>query len=655
MDPTRQCRQTPLKAALDRLVRFASTHLVPAISTLSVLFLSEWAPIGPLVAIPSATVYFWAITYEATTAYRHYLALPRTITISLDPPSSFYMRVLLTRCLIGFLPPICLLLAPSRVPPALSVLLAGSVIWVYAGLRELIRLQLEGYPHLLPGRRGIHVMPARLLRNVMRWTRRRRASIPWGGIDLHINELLTNCCIFGAVGSGKTLTLKAVLTKLLPLVLEFRNWRAMLVDPKWELDISALVPRYKICRIHLGDPDTYVWDAAQDLQHEKDFHQTAHIIIPPQEETQPFFTDGARAILQADMMALARQAPDDWWFSDAFFAARSPKRLETILKLHPETRGVHHAYSQNQRVWYDVYATLRSKIADFDAVANVWAHVQRAHPNRTVSLTEWVVGNFVLHVGMQASASASQGRIISLLLQRAGQMLLDEPTGQSTLDYQTGRRTLIAIDELPRAGKLEILDLLTNGRDYGVGICCATQSIDALLEHYPKDRWNALANEIHSVAYLSANSPTTLKWMSDWLGNCDSRLPPSDRPRPLGTSGDWTATLDPTQFHMLRHGKKVGPNCIPGIFANSQIGAWYSDDGVDLPPQTSVPARRPIPDHWQDPRPWDDEDLERLNLTHLRDELDLDSDDGSPSQPASPPSRPRPPKTTRTSYPRFRP
>ena len=108
------------------------------------------------------------------------------------------------------------------------------------------------------------------------------------------------------------------------------------------------------------------------------------------------------------------------------------------------------------------------------------------------------------------------------------------------------------------------------------------------------------------------------------------------------------------RFQTLGHGKQIGPTCIPGIFSNTQIGAWYSEEGFPLtPPLDGVPALQPVPDRWQTLRPWDDDDLVRLNLTNVRDELDLDDDD-STSGPVPTGPGGQPPGLKQQRYPRFR-
>lgn len=657
MDPTKQRRQAPSKAALGFLVLATATYFIPTGTALTTMVILEFKTASVWLGVICGSMLYWALAYQATTAYRRLVVL-RTIDLSLDPPNGRYFDVFAVSCIISQPIPPLLVFLPGPHLPWIVAMLSSLLIWGFTASREADYRKSEGTPYVEAGTRGNRLKTAGALRKVVEAQSSYREDQPhiwWGGVPLPLESLTMNFFAVGSVGSGKTLLLKGYMRCILPLVVRYTNWRAMIIDPKWEL-LPALqhIPRYKIKIINAGDARTHVWAANVDIRHERHIHEVAHILIPRLDESQPFFTDGARRLLEGAILSLKLQAPDDWWFSDIFYAVRSPKRLRTLLQLHEATRDILQAYGQNQRVFSDVFATLDSRLAPMYPVAAVWSHLQREEPARTVSLTEWVRGNFVLLIGKKASAGVSQGRLIEVLLKRTSQLLLDEPTGQSTLDPAESRRTIIIIDEAPRAGKLDILDLVTNGRDYGIGVCCATQSIDAMLEHYKKERLDALLNEFHSLALLSANSPTTTLWMADRLSKIDS-IQPSRGPdgRTTGEVG-WTYTLEPAQFQTLRQGRKIGPDCVPGVFCNSDLGAWYSDLGVDIPERIpAAAALEPIPDHWQTLRPWDDEDLERLNLTHLRDELDLGDDSGSSAPTPQSPTQ-RPPQPTQSRFPRFR-
>jgi hypothetical protein len=656
MDPTLQLRHRPLKAALDSFVFLIATYLLPACSTLAILFVLYSAGFSALVVALCGTCYYWTVVYEAVTSYRRWIALPRAIDFTLDPPVSQYLGVFLRRLFLPIVfPLIVMAISRSGGPTGLAV---GAIpgLCVCLLVRETVLEQIYGLPYLEAGTLGNRIRTAPMVRQlIFRLYGRLSLSMPLGAVELPFGEVEKNVFVVGAVGTGKTLIIKGYLASLLPCVYKYPKWRAVVVDPKGDLaeTVSAAVPRHKIQLLNFGSADTLVWDVAKDTGGKATaIQQITHQLIEVQEETQPFFTQAARAILQAVMLALSLQAPGVWRFPDVFFVLRSLKRTEVILSLRQATREVFDTYAANPRVMNDVFATLVARLADFSPIAAIWSHAQHEHPERTFSISDFVRGNSVLLIQMQARASVSQGVLFGLILESLTQELLDQETGQSALDPANSRRTLLTIDEAPRV-KSDLLTLITNGRDFGIGTLLSCQSLDAMLQFYSQDKLNALLNEFHTMAFLSANSPTTLKWMAERLGNTDSRLPHSDNPQSHNATGEWTPTLDPTQFHNLRQGVTIGPNCIPGIFLNSQWGAWYSDEGVDLPEIPAQPADRPIPDHWHALRPWDDEDLTRLNLTHLKGELDLDSDEPPPG--STPVPRPRSPRPSPTHIPRFRP
>ena len=178
-----------------------------------------------------------------------------------------------------------------------------------------------------------------------------------------------------------------------------------------------------------------------------------------------------------------------------------------------------------------------------------------------------------------------------------------------------------------------------------------------MLEHFPKkENRDALLNEFDSTALLAANGPTTAQWMADRVGKTDGR----HQHDPQSTTGgrvDWIHSIDPAQFQTLGQGETISPDRVPGVFTNRQLGAWFFRGALDLPaPLANVPSLEPIPEAWQTLRPWDDEDLARLNLLDVRDELDLDQDtDGTSGAPVPRAPKSDPPTLTTHSYPRFQP
>lgn len=655
MNPTCQRRQLPLKAALDYVVFGWTTYVLPALAAAAVgaiLFCSGTSRFWPTVIV---SLHFWVVAYVAVTTYRRTLLVPRAMDLMLDPPNDEYLAFAARQTLFAFVPPLGLCLV-FGVLDSLALPLAAAMAAIYwaVGLAfNVAYFQRHGQPYISDGAAGQRLKPAAALRSVViRNSPDREHTIPWGGVPLGLDALLKNFLLLGSVGSGKTLVMRQWLASVLPLVNRYRNWRALIIDPKCEYYafLASLVLTYKLIMITPGDARSFAWMLAEDLTTEQKIHEAARLMIPQKKnQSQPFFDNAACQSWMAVMLAFNLQAPGKWWFSDVYFATRSAARMKTILGLHRASREILEAYASNQRVFFDIFATLDANTADFLPIAAAWSHSQRDAPHRTTSLTRWVNGNHVLLLGQQASADTAQSRINAVILKRASQLLLDKPTGQSTKDPATASRTIIAIDEAARAGKLDILNALITGRDYGMSCFVATQSVEALVDIYGEKIWDAMASEFHSVGFLNTNSPSTARWMSERLGKLLGFRAWDKQPGRTAQPANWSPTLEPTHFMTLSQGNHVHPGCVPGVFANSQWGAWVSEEGVEFPADCAgVPQLMPAKPCSL--RPWDDEDLRRLNLTHVRHLLDLD-DPPTSAAAFGPGPRPNPP----TNYPRFRP
>ena len=224
MDPTIQRCHGPLKDALDSLVQLLATYIIPTASTLAFLctLQSHAVPIKHVVLC--GVVYYWVIHFEAVTAYFHGIVLPRAIDLSLDPPAGQYVHYVLYRVLAGTLVPAILLSPVGRAHPTSL----GSWGLSCSGSRrprgKSPAPKSMGIPMWKPDHAAIAssrcTSCSGLILRPTDWT---EGAIPWGGLSLPLAELLKNFLVIGAVGSGKTLVVKAFLTAILPLICAPRN------------------------------------------------------------------------------------------------------------------------------------------------------------------------------------------------------------------------------------------------------------------------------------------------------------------------------------------------------------------------------------------------------------------------------------------------
>ncbi|MCA9196647.1 MAG: type IV secretion system DNA-binding domain-containing protein [Planctomycetales bacterium] len=629
-NPNKANVETPAQWLVTHGTWFSTSYLLPAVITYLWVLRSVFVFSIPL-SFVIGSVTFWAISAEAVMAFRRELALPLAHSLTLRREDAQYESFQSKRWWIAAIGTIGLVICHYLIE--IYLLVCPLLLTAYVIQREWQSANENGRPSFNPTKGGNALLPSHFVNGSSSpW------SFRWGNVDLDLSETLKNILLVGSVGSGKTLVIIQYMQQVLTLLTECKQWRVLIIDPKWEFlsTVMALVPRYKIHVIHPGDLRGSVWNVARDLDNEMAIREVTETLIHSDQNEPAFWVEASRALFTATAVALNRRAPGQWRFADLIYALTDTKRMRMILELYPQTQSVLSKYASNSKTFGDIVVSLDARLQTVIPIAAAWQHIQARNPQAVVSIRDWIAGNTVLMLGASTPSITSHSRIIRAITHRCSQLLLDGPTGQSVLPHQEARRTFVIIDEAARSGQLDILNLVTNGRDYGVSVLLATQSIEAMQTHYTdKGGFDAIAAEFHTCGYLTCNSPKTAKWMSDRAAN--QKTP----------KHNWKPTLDPTYFQTLGQGIKIGPHCVPGFFSNSSIGLWFDDHGVAPPVSLPhVPQHIPLPDHIS-LQPWTDDDLRRLNLTGLEDVL-------GPTVPLPTPKRtPSQAAAASTHHPRF--
>lgn len=607
--PLQSPRLTPAEYALTWLSWTITSYAFPTLAALvSFRFSLEQAP-G--LAIVHASVVFWAVAWEAATSFRRSLALPIAIDPALTPDPMSFIRFVLRRVLT-----VVLLVALTIVGGSLRSSWSRTIPFVLLGfvvLRELVHAEGSGRPHFREGRDGSRIKPAKFLAPLIQ---QRGPVLRLGRCNLVLDEMLKNILIVGSIGSGKTLVAKQLMGDMLPNVVQHENWRALIVDPKSEFYafVLAHLPQYKIQYLHPGDQRGGVWDVSRDLCHEPAIRESSNELLQQESSDQVFWIEAARSVFVSTAIVLSRRAPAKWQFSDWIFATRSRKRVRAILALYPDTKSVLATYGKSERMFGDVLATLDARTATLLPVAAAWAYQLSQNPNSLISVKDWAAGNGLLLIGNDAAQEKVHARITRAVLTLASQTLLTHDTGQSQLPPDVGRRTAVIIDEAARIGNVDLLNLVTNGRDYGVSVTLATQSVEAMERSLGNaNAFDAVAAEFHSTAFLRSNSARTAEWMAKRVSN------------QLDSNRQWVNAVDPVFFQQLGQHNSIGPSFVPALFGNSSIGYWYDDAGVRIAQPADVPQRKAIPTNLSLPR-WNKDDVDRLGMNDIAADL-LDDDD----------------------------
>jgi hypothetical protein len=452
----------------------------------------------------------------------------------------------------------------------------------------------------------------------------------WGGIRHPTHELSqSHYLAAGVTRSGKTITIRLCMQSIIPLVgmrperkpaaLRDTRFRVAAYDPKSELlPLLHSMANCRVVLIHPFDARGYAWAIRDDIV--TDFTialEIASCLIPRQEgENNPFFTEGARALLAGLMISLALSG-GEWNLLDVTIATRSRKTMRAVLERHPQTRHLVEQYFEPEETFRNILSTIANQMTLFEPVANLWAAAERE--GKVVSIKEWLEGDFILVLGnddsrrvvIDALNQALFGRIASLLLRP------DKPAGE---------RNVVILDELREAGHLPGLRrLLNKGLGEGSTVIAGFTDIsgleaaDAYGEKEAKEMLGMFANK----AILRLESESTAEWAARTFGEFERfEYPVSEADQGKTNTREELVKREsilPSQFLDIL---PTGPgNGLTGYYLAPAIGAYRATLPWSFVMGRLIPAaspqqcpkfvKRDIPPFVEG---WSAEDLERLRM-----------------------------------------
>jgi hypothetical protein len=472
-------------------------------------------------------------------------------------------------------------------------------------------------------------------------------GFPFGGLVLQSIVSLMHFLLVGAVGAGKTKILEALMKRFLP-TLNQMDARAIISDPKHEFlrYVDSLALGVKVVIFDPTDERCAMWDIAADILDEDDSATLAEIFVPKNERaSQPFFDNAARELLQAVVETLIRRKPGRWTLRDIVYCMRSMKRIKALIGTTDEGRDLIEQFLSKEKTAQDVMSTIGTVIGRFKTVAKSWHRAKKE--GRTVSIDEWMHGNFIIMLGSSEKAAASVQAINHLFFKRLSQVLLDEPDNdQADLLSPRSRRHYLFLDEVRLAGRLDGLnELFLKGRSKGVVIVVSVQDQKGMAEVYGENIADEQLSQAATVAILRTQNVTTAKWASDLIGEKETL----QRSQSTGAEGKASETVSssvkvavlPSEIRGL---PLSGPkNGLQGYFLSPTVGVWKAS----LPWAEVMAARAPLREskmvnyerrlsNPNEPLPtWDDKELSELGISRADLEGEKEVEDSQEPEPSA--------------------
>jgi hypothetical protein len=412
--------------------------------------------------------------------------------------------------------------------------------------------------------------------------------------------------------------LRLLMQSALPLIVPGSGKRALIYDAKGDMMslLPEIAPRAAIYTTHPFDKRGRAWDMAADITEPRQAVQLVHTLIPPIQESQPYFSDAARDLLYGVIISYLRSKILDWKFADLLRAMKSPRRLVRILRRHPETRDLVTCYCSDKRLLFSVLSTFASKTLAYRPVAAAWEHA------KPISLKQWSEGEMILIMGNDETSRAAIDPINRCLFKRASDITLSQPETETTC-----LKSWFIIDELSEAGKLDgLVPLLKKSRSKGGAVAISFQSVGGLKDStmYGPHFTDEILGQIGNRFLGRIEDPATADLASQILG--DQEIDQYTTSSTRGSQSNSTTTnhqivtrraVLPSEFMTIPHCDRE--NGLSGFFTTRSASYFATLPGPELfdkqlmqPKKDGEPAFIARDEEAQYLRPWTEEEVEKF-------------------------------------------
>lgn len=454
----------------------------------------------------------------------------------------------------------------------------------------------------------------------------------------------------GATGSGKTLLQRLLMQSVLPTL--GAGQRALVYDPKQHF-VSLLAGMNLPCPVRILNPfdrRSVAWEMAEDITSPAAALQAATLLVPSAKaDSNPFFTNAARLLVQGVFQALILAFPGTWTFRQVLLILRNKSRLKALLSKFESTSHLVQLL-EHPITASNILSTVLTYTAPFEVIAAAWDFA-----SESISLRSWIDEEeaSVLVLGNDESNRSALDTVNRFLFKRLSELVL---ASDEVPDTEDASRTWFFLDEIREAGRLDGLSsLMTKGRSKGACVVLGFQDMSGLREVYGRDVADELVGQASSKVVLRLNSPETAKWASSLFGASEILethygTNRSRSSRKLGLNSDRSTgesvSHSVTKRDLVLASEFLGlPETTPqtglsGYFVTPATGPYF--DAIPgpwlashiLPAAKHVPSLVVRPDSHQYLRPWVSGEIPSIDdALHRPRPHQSDSKSGPKSQP----------------------
>ena len=333
-------------------------------------------------------------------------------------------------------------------------------------------------------------------------------TVLWAGRKLPIGQATKHFVLCGMIGSGKAVAIQQFLQSIAPRFYADHTSPEQLImfDARGDtipllaaLGLDPAAPQVWI--LNPLDQRSVVWDIAEAVQTPPMARHLANLIMPGESQSNaPYFTDAARELVYAVILALNTIAGSAWTLGDLLGALNSHERIAAVTARNPRAQVLAARILQDELHSSSVLSTLSTKLGRYEPVAALW---QANHRRRRFSLQQFLQHPGVLVLGNDPALRESFWPIIALLLRALTQEILRRPNTFAP-------RHWFILDQFQSMPRLECIHHLLNlGRAKGAAVLLGIESLEGLSLIYGDHLANEILNQCAHKMFLRACGPKT--------------------------------------------------------------------------------------------------------------------------------------------------
>ena len=349
----------------------------------------------------------------------------------------------------------------------------------------------------------------------------------WAMRNLPATEAPKHFLACGTIGTGKTKIIELFLKSIAPRFKPGREHPEQLIlfDAKGDamtlLASLGLTPEAtNVWLLNPIDERSAVWNLGEAIDCPLMARHLATLLVPEEpNSTARYFTDAARELVYAVLLALNAVVGADWSLRDLLCALDSKRNLLAVTARDERAKVLAERIFEDSAHVGGVLSTLGTKLGRFEQVAALWHSMQTKvrksgeKAPKTFSIQEFLKNPGVLVLGNDPVLRESFWPINAILLRALTQEILRRP---DTLQP----RHWFVLDEFRAMERVDsIHNLLNLGRSKGASVLLGIQSFDGLVGIYEEHAANDILTVCTHKTFLRAGGPKTAGWAQAFFGS----------------------------------------------------------------------------------------------------------------------------------------